>query len=138
MRIDRTAVLVGAVVAFSLAMPVLVVFSIVDLVGNGIGCDSNWNVVFYLGLMVSMAIGGAAAARRRLREPLSHGALAALVASAAIVVLRIVTNVSAGYGFTSRQCGVNLFAAGFTGITFSTFFGLIGGYLAERRTRPIP
>ena len=134
-RIDRAAVLWGAVVGLSLALPVQLLFSIVDVAGNGIDCNSNWNVLFAGALLIGIATGGYAAAQRRLTEPLSHGALAALVASVAIVALRIVINVAAGYGFTSRRCGVNLFVAGFTGISFATLFGVIGGYVAERRVR---
>ena len=134
-RIDRVALLTGALVAFGLAMPVLIAFAVVDLAGNGVDCNSNLNTLFSAGLLVAIGIGGAAAARRRLSEPLTHGALAGLAASLAIVVLRIITNVAAGYGFTSRRCGVSLYVAGFTGITFSTFAGMVGGWIALRRSQ---
>ena len=40
-RIDRAAVLWGAAVGFAVAMPVLILFSVVDLAGSGIDCGAH-------------------------------------------------------------------------------------------------
>jgi putative membrane protein (TIGR04086 family) len=91
----------------------------------GTGRESNVNFVFYVPIVVGLAFGGWAAARRRRDAPLTHGCLAALAAYVLVALAIILIRVADG-----RTLNI-------TGLIFNGFVaasaGIFGGLLATRR-----
>jgi putative membrane protein (TIGR04086 family) len=117
---DWKAVAFGAAMALFVVVPTVALAAVV-----GTDRESNLNFVFYVPIVVGLAFGGWAAARRRRDAPLSHGCVAALTAY--IFVALVITVIRAADG---RVLNV-------TGLIFNGFVaasaGIFGALLATRR-----
>jgi predicted permease len=117
--LDRRSVLMGAAIHVIIALPSLII-------GNALTGDEGSNiavVVVILVLFVAPFLGGAVAARGHRASPFTHGAAAAGIGWAVIVVHALVraafgNGISPGY----------LLATGIVNISV----GMLGGYLMFR------
>jgi hypothetical protein len=116
---DWRAVGAGAAVALAVAVPTIVVSSLV-------GVDSGSNLVFvaFLLYLAGQALGGWWAGRRQPDAPLSNGALAALVAYAAIGIVASAIRMGRGEGLDPESLILNAFLAASAGI----FGGLLAAW----------
>ncbi|MFN2608264.1 MAG: hypothetical protein ABR511_10315, partial [Acidimicrobiales bacterium] len=121
--IDRRAVAVGALLALAVAIPTIVIASL-------LGIDATSNAVFiaFLVYLAGLTVGGRLAARRRPDAPLSNGAMAALAAYAAIAVVVSVVRLARGRSLDPVSLVSNAFLA--------ATFGLAGGLIATWRRLP--
>lgn len=126
-EVDWRGVRRGAVWALAVAVPVIVTVQVADAAVD-VGEDSNWLFLPYLAVLVGLVTGGRLAARHRRDAPLTHGALAALMAYAAIAVVSTVLRLAAGKD-------PDPVALVFNGL-MSASAGMFGGLLATRRGRP--
>ena len=120
--VDRGAVGAGAALAAAVAgLSIVVAQAVKSLTGT------NANLALYLVLLAGLVAGGRAAALRQPRSPLTHGALAALVAYLAVIV--VVTAVRIALG--DQVPGPASFV--FNGLMAASS-GILGGYLVARRS----
>jgi len=110
------AVAAGAVLALAVAVPTIVVSSLV-----GIDSESNMVFVAFLIYLAGQAIGGWQAARRQPDAPLSNGAMAPLTAYVAIGVVVSIIRIQRGRTLDPESLILNAFLAASAGI----FGGLI-------------
>jgi len=117
------AVGVGAALALAVAVPTIVVSSLV-------GIDSESNLVFFAFLVYlgGQALGGWQAARRQPDAPLSNGAMAALVAYLAIGLVASIIRVRRGESLDPESLILNAFLAASAGI----FGGLVAMWRQPR------
>ena len=126
MKIDRNAVVAGAALGAAVAAAAIVLAqAIKSLTG------SNANLLLYLVLLGGLVLGGRAAARRQPTAPLTHGALAALVAYVALIV--VITGLRLALG---REVADPVSLV-FNGLMAASA-GILGGYLAARRAEASP
>lgn len=126
--IDREAIVSGALLGIGIIFPTVVLFQIVDATA-GIGCDSNWNFVFFVPLVVAWVLGGRLAAKRGPGAPYSNAVIAALAAFAVFAVVRVIGEAVS----SSNDCGGDLWAAlAFNGMIAAST-GIVGALLAGRR-----
>ena len=119
--IDWRAVGAGVVAALTLALPAALIGAVVvdDESNNGV-------FVFFLIIMAGMLVGGFVAGSKRPDSPLTHGAVAAVIAYA---LAQIVTVLVRLLGDTKlRSPVVYLFNA-----LLMASLGIVGGLVAERR-----
>lgn len=119
--IDRKAVGAGVVAALVLALPAGLIGAVVvdDESNNGV-------FVFFLVIMAGMLVGGFVAGSKRPDSPLTHGALAAVVAYALAQTVTVLVRV---LGDTKlRSPVVYIFNA-----LLMASLGVVGGLIAERR-----
>ena len=120
--IDWRAAGTGALAALVLALPAALMGAIV------VGDDSNNGVfVFYLLIMAGILAGGFVAGSKRPDAPLTHGAVAAVLAYAVAQALAILVKAVGGSHLASPA--VYIFNA-----LLMASLGVVGGLLAERRT----
>lgn len=126
MKIDRGAVVAGAGLGAAVAAAAI-------LLAQGIksltGTDAN--LALYLVLLAGLVVGGRAAARRQPEAPLTHGALAALVAYVALIVVITAIRLALGREVADPVSLV------FNGLMAASA-GILGGYLAARRAEAAP
>lgn len=118
-ELDWRSVLMGAAVDVVIALPALII-------GNALTGDQGSNVavvVVILVLFVAPFLGGAVAARGHRASPFTHGAAAAGVGWAVIVVHALV-RAAFGHGISPGY----LAATGIVNISI----GMLGGYLMFR------
>ncbi len=116
---DGRAVAAGAGVALAVAVPTIVVSSLV-------GIDSESDLVFiaFLVYLVGQGLGGWQAARRQPDAPLSNGAMAALAAYVAIGVVASIIRITRGDRLDPESLILNAFLAASAGI----FGGLVAAW----------
>ena len=120
--LDARAVAVGAGVALTVAVPTIVVSSLL-----GIGSRSNAVFIPFLIYLGGQVAGGWSAARHRPDAPLSNGAVAALAAYFAIAVVASVIRVVRDRPLDVVSIFFNAFLAASAGI--------LGGLLPSGRRR---
>lgn len=120
MRVDRHAVAVGAALAAVVAGLAIVA---AQAVRSLTGTDAN--LLLYLVLLGGLVAGGLVAGRRQPLSPLTHGALAALAAYVALLV--VITGVRLALG---RELADPV-AFVFNGLMAASA-GILGGYLGAR------
>lgn len=123
--IDRQAVAMGAGLGLAVAVPIIVLSSVV-------GVDSTSNAVFapFLLYLAGLTLGGRLAARRRPDAPLSNGAVAAIAAYLAIAVVVSVLRLATDRPLDAASLLLNLFLAASAGI--------LGGLIATWRRSDEP
>ena len=129
MRVDPRAVGLGAIVAMALAVPVVLVYQML-LNADVIGDESPLAFVFYVMAMAGFATGGFVAGSKRPEAPLSHGALAGLLAFSTVQLIASTVNLIRGDTLNVLQIVFNAMLA--------SGLGLLGGHLSARRTATTP
>jgi putative membrane protein (TIGR04086 family) len=120
-EIDWRAVSAGVVAALVLALPAALIGAVVvdDESNNGV-------FVFFLVIMAGMVVGGFVAGSKRPDSPLTHGAIAAVIAYALAQSVTVLVRV---LGDTKlRSPVVYVFNA-----LLMASLGVVGGLVAERR-----
>jgi len=109
--IDSRAVAAGCTLALAIAVPTIVVSSLV-------GIDSTSDAVFvaFLVYLGGLVVGGRRAGQRRPDAPLSNGAVAALAAYAAIAVVVSIVRIVSGRALDPASLLLNAFLAATAGI----------------------
>jgi putative membrane protein (TIGR04086 family) len=120
-KVDRRAVLAGAVLAAAVAAGAIV---LAQAIKSLTGTDAN--LVLYLVLLGGLVAGGRVAGRRQPGAPLTHGALAALAAYVALIVVITAIRLALGRDVADPVSLV------FNGLMAASA-GILGGYLAVRR-----
>lgn len=123
MTVDWRAVGAGMAVALAVAVGVI-------LAGLALPGESDLVVPLYLVLLAGLVAGGRRAGRRRPEAPLTHGAVAALATTAALLVAIVVIRQAAGDPMP------NVAAVVFH-LLMSASAGILGGLLSTR-TAPAP
>ena len=118
MKVDRGAVLAGAGPAVLVGGASIALAQAVKSLA-----DVDVNLLLYLVLLGGFARGGLVAGRRRPLSPLTHGALAALLAYAVLIVVVTVIRLALGREVADPISLV------FNGLMAASA-GLFGGYLA--------
>ena len=124
--IHPRSVLVGALVALAVAVPVAILAQTLDRTGT-VEDDSAWLIVAFAVIVGAMVAGGYAAASRRPDAPLTNGAVAAL--SAYLLVQTIGAIRLLVVGDSVAWAAIPFFAL------LSLAAGTSGGLLADRRAR---
>ena len=124
--IDWRAAGVGALVALAILEPPVQIISALK-VDDTTGSESYWWVVGAVAVLVSFAVGGWVAARRRPTTPFLHGAVAAAIAFVAHLIVR--TLVKLAMGDDAALAIANTVLVGQIAISL----GVIGAYVATRR-----
>ena len=124
MNVDRDAVLAGARLAIIVAAASIALAQAIKSL-----TDSDANLVLYLVLLGGLAAGGRVAGRRQPLSPLTHGALAALSAYVALIVVITLLRLALGREVADP---VSLL---FNGLMAASA-GIFGGYLAIVRPEP--
>jgi putative membrane protein (TIGR04086 family) len=120
-KVDRSAVLAGAVLAAAVAAGAIV---LAQAIKSLTGTDAN--LVLYLVLLGGLVAGGRVAGRRQPTAPLTHGALAAVAAYVALIVVITAIRLALGKEVADPVSLV------FNGLMAASA-GILGGYLAVRR-----
>ena len=115
--VDVGAVLRGAAVAAVIVVPAAVVASVVDE-------SSAWTVPAFLLAVAGFAVGGGLAGRPHPEAPAVHGALAAGLAVAVIVVISIVRRLLTDDPIGWLGLGATVLVA--------VWLGIVGGVVAAR------
>ena len=108
--VDHRTVLIGAVVALVICVPVAV------LLTTSIDESSGWSVVAVLVAGLGFAVGGAVAGHRRPSAPAVHGALAAGAAVGILVLIRIARRLLAGEDIAWGSIAVSVILAVWLGV----------------------
>ena len=126
MKIDRNAVVAGAALGAAVAAAAIVLAQAIKSLRG-----SNANLLLYLVLLGGLVLGGRTSARRQPTAPLTHGALAALVAYVALIVVITAVRLALGREVADPVSLV------FNGLMAASA-GILGGYLAARRAEASP
>lgn len=126
MNVDRGAVVAGAGLGAAVAA---VAIALAQGIKSLTGADAN--LALYLVLLAGLVLGGRAAARRQPTAPLTHGALAALAAYVALIVVITAIRLALGREVADPVSLV------FNGLMAASA-GILGGYLAARRAEASP
>ncbi len=120
--LDGRAVVGGAIVGLAVAVPTIVIASVVDV-------DADSNAVFlpFLVYLAGLVAGGWRAGRLRPDAPLSNGGVAAIATYAVLAVVASVIRVASDRSLDVVSLAFNTFLAGSAGI--------LGGLIATRRRR---
>lgn len=125
--IDRVAVLKGALVEIVLIIPTAIVVAIATS-GDPLTTSNLW-VVEVLIILVAPVIAGAVAARGHDEAPLTHGAVAAAIGYAGVVLIGGVKRIFDGRGFYSASVIVLILLL----LCITMTLGMTGAYLMFRR-----
>lgn len=125
-EITWRAVLLGASVALAIGLPASVLAGLTDG-SNSSDDNSSWIFVFLAITLIGMAVGGAAAARRRPDMPLTHGAIAAFCAFVPIQTLGAASQL-----INDEPSSLSVFGVVFSA-TLLTTAGIIGAAISQRR-----
>ena len=120
---DWTAVATGAALALAVAVPVIVVSSV-------IGIDDESNTVFpvFFLYLVGQTLGGWLAARRQPAAPLSNGAMASITAYVFVIGVASIIRITRGESLDWDSLILNAFLAASA--------GLLGGVIATWKRPP--
>ena len=121
LTVDRSAVLAGARLAVVVAAAAIVVAQAITSLTDG-----DANLLLYLVLLGGLVAGGRVAALRQPLSPLTHGALAAIAAYVALIV--VITAIRLALG---REVADPISLV-FNGLMAASA-GMFGGYLAIRK-----
>jgi hypothetical protein len=121
LTVDRGAVLAGARLAVVVAGAAIVVAQAITSLTEG-----DANLLLYLVLLGGLVAGGRVAALRQPLSPLTHGALAAIAAYVALIVVITAIRVALGREVADPISLV------FNGLMAASA-GMFGGYLAIRK-----
>ena len=124
-RLDPRAVLVGAAVSLAIAVPPAVLAQIQS--DRDALEGSNWVLILFAVVLAAFVVGGYVAAKRAAAEPLTNGAVAALLAYVLVQGYGIVRRLADGDEI--RWLGI-LFAA-----LLAASCGTVGAILATARRR---
>ena len=124
--IDWRAAGVGAAVALAILEPPVQIISALK-VDDTTGSESYWWVVGAVAVLVSFAVGGWVAARRRPGTPFIHGAVAAAIAFVVHLIVRALVKLA--MGDDASLAVANTVLVGQIAISL----GVIGAYVATRR-----
>jgi predicted permease len=128
--LDWRAVGAGALLTLAVALPPTLLVRV--LKGDDLeGRESNLWVVPVLAIFAGFALGGHLAARRRPVRGLQHAAAAAGVAFLGAAAYSIVRHLVTGDGLSAKLL-VSLVLLG----TITISVGILGGYVAVRRSSP--
>ena len=120
-QIDWRAAGTGALAALLLALPAALIGAIV------VDDDSNNGVfVFYVVIMAGILLGGFVAGSKRPDAPLTHGAVAAVLAYFVAQALAVIVKLAADSKLASPAAYV------FNTLLMASL-GVVGGLIAERR-----
>ncbi|MGI8806893.1 MAG: TIGR04086 family membrane protein [Acidimicrobiales bacterium] len=122
MKVDRRAVLAGAQLAVLVGATAIAVAQAVTSL-----TDRNANLLLYLVVLGAWVGGGRVAGRRQPESPLTHGALAAVLAY--LVLVMILTLIDLVRGNEVADPIYLVFHA-----LLASSMGIFGGYLAVRRS----
>jgi hypothetical protein len=125
-NLDWRAAITGALVALAILEPPVQIISALK-VDDTTGSESYWWVVGAVAVLLSFAVGGWVAARRRPATPFLHGAVAAGLAFVAHLVVR--TLVKLAIGDPASLAWANTLLVGQIAISL----GVIGAYVSTRR-----
>lgn len=118
LTVDRSSVLAGARLAMIVAVPAIVLGQALESAAGG-----NAVILLYLVILGGLCAGGRLAALRQPLAPLTHGALAAIAAYAALVAGIILIQLALGREVADPVSLV------FNGLMAASA-GMFGGYLA--------
>jgi putative membrane protein (TIGR04086 family) len=123
--LQRDALLRGVGVGLAVIIPLSILLAILDHYVDDFG-DSAWNVALFIVILAAYLLAGFCAGQRAPDAPLLNGALAALVAFAGAVLIRLLARSVQGddLGLGLRAVCANLCLA--------AAFGLLGGALSNR------
>lgn len=124
-RLDPRAVLVGAAVSLAIAVPPAVLAQIQS--DRDALEGSNWVLILFAVVLAAFVVGGYVAAKRAAAEPLTNGAVAALLGYVLVQGYGIVRRLADGDEI--RWLGI-LFAA-----LLAASCGTVGAILATARRR---
>ena len=124
--VSARAVAVGAGVALAICVPAALLAQVLDDAGT-VDDDSSWLLVLFGVILVGMAVGGHAAAVRRLDAPLTNGAVAALAAYLLVQGIGAVRLLASGDDVS--WVAIPFFAL------LSASAGMAGGLVADHRAR---
>ena len=122
LSVDRHAVLAGAGLAVIVAAPAIILGQALESAAGG-----NAVIPLYLVILGGLCAGGRLAARRQPESPLTHGALAAMGAYAALVGTIVLVQLALGRELADPVSLV------FNGLMAASA-GMFGGYLAAWQT----
>ena len=130
-QFDWRAAGAGALLTLAVLEPPVQIISALKI-DDGSGAESYWWVVGAVAVLVSFALGGWLAGRRRPTAPFVHGAAAAALAFAVhVLVVRTVVKVASGDGIGLNIANTLLVAQ------IAISLGVLGAWVAtRRRTRP--
>ena len=120
-KLDWKAVGAGVLAALVLALPAGLVGAVV------VNDESNNGVfVFFLVIMAGMLVGGFVAGSKRPDSPMTHGAVAAVIAYAAAQTVTVIVRVVGDNKLRSPVVYV-------FNLLLMASLGVVGGLIAERR-----
>jgi hypothetical protein len=125
--VDRAAVARGALVEIALIIPTAILVAVATH-GDPLTTSNLWVVEVAI-ILVAPVIAGAVAARGQGRAPLTHGAVAAAVGYAGVVVIGGVKRIFDGRGFYSASAVVLILLL----LCITVTLGMTGAYLTFRR-----
>jgi hypothetical protein len=125
--VDRVAVLKGALIEIVLIIPTAILVAVVTS-GDPLTTSNLWVIEVFV-ILVAPVIAGAVAARGRDQAPLTHGAIAAAVGYAGVVLIGGVKRIFDGRGFYSTSAVVLILLL----LCITVTLGMTGAYLMFRR-----
>jgi hypothetical protein len=125
-RLDRRAVLRGALVYLVITAPCVVAIAAISG-HNNIGSESGaWLALVFVLLLVAPLLGGAEAARCAPPAPLTHAAVAVALPAGALIIVRLIIGAASGSLTGRLTVSLLLFLCVFTSIA------MLGGYIVFR------
>ncbi len=125
--IDRVAVLKGAALEILLIIPTAILVAVATH-GDPLTTSNLW-VIEVLVILVAPVIAGAVAAHGHEEAPLTHGAVAAAIGYAGVVLIGGVKRIFDGRGFYSASAVVLILLL----LCITVTLGMTGSYLMFRR-----
>ena len=121
MKVDKRAVVAGAQLAILVAGAAIAVYQMLEWL-----TDSDVNLLLYVVVLGAWVAGGRVAGGHQPESPLTHGALAALLAY--VVLIALLTIIDVARGNEVAHAVYVVFHA-----LMAASMGIVGGYLAVRR-----
>jgi hypothetical protein len=95
MEIDRQVIVRAGLFTLALLVPTYLIRALITAVAD-LPDNSNFDFIPTIAMLIEMALGGARAARLKPEAPFSHGALAAIAAYAALLLVVIPVQILTG------------------------------------------
>jgi predicted permease len=124
-QIDWRAAGFGAAVTLAVLEPPVQIINALKA-NDRTGAESYWWVVGAVAVLVSFAVGGWFAARRRPSTPFMHGAAAAALAFAVHLVVRTIVKLATGESATFGLANTLLLGQ------IAVSLGILGAYVSTR------